>query len=272
VSILPIVEFDRRMEAASVVAGMRVTQDGALVQGVVEPLEGGRRYRFRPDRPFAAGAFVRIVLPMSILTLEGRHPHDWNILGFSIRGPGSAPDKLMLTRVSVTSALPANAPLDLEFSSPLAPGSVHRDAVWLSDGHRLVPAAVELRGPASVRITPDESLTPGREYVLTIGAALRGEQAEAFPGARVVFSAGPEAAPVLVSREEIDWRGEPAWRLRFSHPITPVEAEALRGKGSGEIALAADGLMLVVPGRRTEVPEVLAPGQPVPLQRRRAGR
>jgi hypothetical protein len=264
----PVVAFDRPMNVETVLGGMQVTQDLDVMPGTIEPQSGGAQYRFRPARPFAAGSQIRIILPLSIRDLAGRTLPDWLILPFQISRAANAPARtLQLTRASVTPALPANAPLDVVFNTGLLPGSVHGETVWLSAGQRLVPARVEQPSPDTIRLTPLEALTPGQQYVATFGAALRGLEGQPFAGASVVFTAGPAAEPALVGREEIQWHGRTARRLRFSDPLTAAEAAAFRG--DGEALLSTDGLTLILtqPGG-----DALKLGEPAAPRRHKGSR
>jgi hypothetical protein len=110
-------------------------------------------------------------------------------------------------------------------------------------------------------------LTPGQQYVATFGAALRGLEGQPFAGASVVFTAGPAAEPALVGREEIQWHGRTARRLRFSDPLTAAEAAAFRG--DGEALLSTDGLTLILtqPGG-----DALKLGEPAAPRRHKGSR
>ena len=258
-SAVPVVEFDRTMDAASVVASMRVTQNGSIVAGVIDPMEDGRAFRFRPESPFLAGARVKVLVPPFVVRdTEGRFLQDWLTADFLVAAePRST---LSLTHSGVGAVLPANAALQISFDQPLTPASVSPDSVWLTTHGRLVPGHVShLSGP-TIRFVPDELLVPGERYVLTAGAAIRGLDGQTFSGADVVFTAGPPSDPIVERIEEIPWQGSSAIRLLLTEAITPAEATDLRWPGVADILVASDGRSVILTGERLDIPAPVGRG------------
>lgn len=241
------VRFDRVMDADSVLASIRVTENGQNTAGRLEVQEGGRSYRFHPAAPFAAGARVKVFILGTAKDTNGLLFGGYNgPQSFTVAGsPGGSVDTaLELSGRGFFRTAPADATLEFELSAELDPSTVDGDAVWLRQGSRLVPGEVSLRDGRIVQFRPGEPLQPGVDYALTAGSALRALDGRRFRGQDLFFRAVPAGEYAEVeSATETEWEGRRAVRIRFTAPVSPLAAQGL--------SLDREGAPVAAESRRT---------------------
>jgi hypothetical protein len=221
--------FDRPMNAPSVLSSVRITQNGALVGGAAEMLDGDTAVRFTPDSPFTSGARIdRFILTSAMdtggLALPQRYTNYFFI-------DGASPAGLQVTHTSLIQGAARGGTVALEFDRPLAMSSVHEGTVWILDaatGER-VPARVSVEDGQWVQVAPLEGLGRGRAYKLVIAAGVQDADGHAGPGREIGFHAGPPLpdAPLesVTSDESSSGR---LVRLRFAGPVNPLPSHAIR--------------------------------------------
>jgi hypothetical protein len=233
-----LVRFDRVMQQDSVISSFRVTQDNQNVAGSIDVLESGRAYRFRPQTPFTAGSTVRVFILSTAVDLNGNPfntsfpPFAW----FTIAGGAAT---LQLQSRGFGSNPPADSILEAEFDRDLDLASVNQESVWLRRGTHLVGGKPLVRDGRILQFLPDAVLESGAEYVLTLGAALRSAEGGEFRGMDLRFRAAPLEPPAeLQSVDAVEWLGQPALRVRFSGPISPLAARGLHVERDGHVVEA----------------------------------
>jgi len=221
--------MSKPMNVTSVQNAFHVSQNGMLVNGVVQVTGGGTIIQFSPAVSFSAGAFVQVFLENTAVDTIGIPVNAYNGQ-FTIAGTqiGTA-FSVVRTSPSNTSAraLPTTV-LDVEFNKDLDPATVNHDNVKLMLGDRLVSGTLTLNNGRVIRFKPSGELTsePGTAYRLQIGTGVHDESGLLFPGYEFTFSVGrTETARVLQPSIEFSSQAQsPAIHIRFSEPINPITA------------------------------------------------
>jgi hypothetical protein len=166
------------VSAASLMSGMRVSQNGVLISGTVSVIENGQAVQFTPSLPFSAGALIQVFLDSP--SYSGQ---------FTVQG--GSPGAFTLTRSTAgsvivgygTTILPTNAVLDFEFSQPIDPSTVQAGSIVIRPQYSstaTVNATVTLHTPTVIRVIPSAPLTASSSYYTYFAGTIKSTQGQAY--------------------------------------------------------------------------------------------
>ncbi|MBE0657919.1 MAG: Ig-like domain-containing protein [Bryobacteraceae bacterium] len=213
-----LLDFSRPMDPDSTLAAIRVSEDGQWVDGEVSLDDVRRRLRFLPARAFKPGSRVDVFVLSSAMDVDGVGLPQ-NFVSRFLVGPAPSPTALEVVRKNVVASSDSRYPaLEIEFSQPLDPASVHDGSVWARAGARLVQGQTALVDDRLIRFQLFEPLPDDGAIVLTAGAALRSSSEERFAGADFAFTLAEVSAPAEIVAVDEDEDG--VIRLRFNAPVS----------------------------------------------------
>lgn len=229
-------QFNKPIDEESVRAAFHVTQNGVSIDGTVEFLDESRSLLFTPAAPYFPGARIDVFL---VPTAHDAHGRTFGIIAsyrFTVAGT-AATSTLHLLQTDLTG--PA---LELEFDRPLNAASVGAGGIWLSRSGAIVPARITLESERVIRIEPEQPLSSGERYTLTIGAAVQAADGSTQPGRDVVFAANLEPGGTLAGDPTTATAfGRPAIRLRFTAPTGAFTVRKRLNHREGRLYSTPDG-------------------------------
>jgi hypothetical protein len=224
------IQFNKAMDPDSVLAAVRVTQDGAEIAGQLQMLDSNHSVQFTPNANYKAGSRIDVFVFNTAADLSGTRLSQRYQSFFTVAA-GEAPETPQMS-VSLTSfgdTVAPGAALDLAFDRELDASAAGPENVWLCAGHTRIPGAVVLRNSRTLRFQPSEPLRIGELYVLTTGPNLRSTDGFSNRPREFRFRVDPRSLDVrLESVEYVRAPSSFAVRIRFTGPVSAISADGLK--------------------------------------------
>jgi len=229
--------LNKRLDPASLMAGLHVSQNGLLAAGTTTVVGNGQAVQFVPTAPFAAGALVQVFLNSPVYNGQ-----------FTVQPAPSSTLNITGTSLGISTILPPNGVFDVQFDQALDPTTVQASTVYVraSASSTPVPATVTLRSANVIHLVPGAALAAGTSYGLYISTAVKGVRGQTFngggpflftttgsadTGAFAIATFGPPANSTSIGSNALV-------RLDFNKPVNPVTVT------SASVQLTAGGLPL----------------------------
>ncbi|HEX3742727.1 MAG TPA: Ig-like domain-containing protein [Bryobacteraceae bacterium] len=185
--------FSQPMDSASTLAALHVAQNGVILAGNAVFSEANQVLTFTPAAPYTAGSNIQVFLAGTAVNSNGVVMEGANNSSFT-----TLPDTTGQTATVVANTLdyqgsvPAKPVIELEYSKPLAAGTVNSTNVTLEDLDTDTPVSVQvsLRGSNVIRVLPP-TLTANERYVVSVLAGVTDTQGLAVLGFGRQFIASP---------------------------------------------------------------------------------
>lgn len=210
----PVVLFiSEPLNPSTVTGALNISQNGVIVAGNVVLSGNNQVVQFNPSSPFTAGAYVQVFFSSAATDTLG-NPLTNFTYAFTVAPDLSATAPTVSATVPVNGAgngsagVPTNAPIDIAFTKPIDPSTVNSTNFALAFcgvGGQTVPAAVALRTPNIVRITPSSALMPNFTnpgYCYTVSTAVKDTNGNALAARLSNYfytGTGPDTAQPQVS-------------------------------------------------------------------------
>jgi hypothetical protein len=184
--------LSKHIDLASVNASLMVVADGQLTAGKFELSTDGQVLTFRPDAPFAPGAVVRFYERNTLFMNYAN--------GFTVETGPFTP--LSVTRTSMSNSQPANAVIEVEFSSEVSTGQGLISLRSTSQPAGVVPTTESHPRPRVLRLTPKSTLIAGSYQVvvsqIAVGSTYSFTVTSAVTVPAAVMVVGPRAGETAV--------------------------------------------------------------------------
>jgi methionine-rich copper-binding protein CopC len=220
-----LLQFSKPMDPQTLLAAVRVTQDGNTITGKLDLSNSNQTVQFTPDQPYGPGSRIDIFVLETAADTSGLTFFSRVDSWFTV---APAAGSMSVTQTSFGSSVSADASLDVAFERPLEQLTLNGSSVWLRAGRKLISGSLELRNSRTFRFRPDSPLVDGQEYVLTVAKELRSKDGTPANPEEFRFTVGTSAAELkLETYERIRDAGNRAVHLRFSAPVNPLSVEGV---------------------------------------------
>src|SRR5260370_39547217 len=128
------IQFNKAMDPDSVLASVRITQDGDEILGQLQMLDSNHSVQFTPNVPYQAGSRIDVFVLTTAMDPDGaalyqRYQAFFTVAGTA--GPTSEPRRMSASLAGFGDAVTPGASLDLAFDGELDPSTASEENVWL---------------------------------------------------------------------------------------------------------------------------------------------
>jgi large repetitive protein len=247
-TVSPIVLFvSKPLDPASVNSALHVAQNGQLVAGTVQVLDGGLTLEFTPTAPLAYGALIRVFLDATAQDTDGNNVTAYQGQFSTIADPASTgPQVVAYSPMSGTQNVPLNALMDAGYTEPISAATVNAANVYLNGpgGNVAVTLSQDASGKR-VFMQPTAALAAKGEYCAYY-YNLKDANGQAAQNLIFCFITGTDAqttAPKIVAVSPADKLAQVPVNaninVAFAAPIDPlsVSGATIQVTGGGQTAI-----------------------------------
>lgn len=150
------------LDIASINAGLRVSQNGLLIDGTVNVTGNGQAIEFTPLQPFEPGAMIDVFLSSLATDLAGNAVNNYS--SYFTVDSGPEVNLALMSQTPSGTVSTTNPSIEIRFNKPLDAATVTERSVYLMQGETLLPATVNMVGDRVVRLIPNSPLSAVNTY------------------------------------------------------------------------------------------------------------
>ena len=220
----------KALDPGTVTNALHISQNGVIVPGTVVVSGNNQAVQFTPSGPFTAGALIQIFFDSTATDASGNALNNYQS-SFTVAPDlsGVAPTSSTIVPANGATAVPTNAPIDISFSKPIDPATVNTTnfSLTLCQNSQVIPAAVSLRTPTIIRITPNSALNSGFNICYKIltavtdtsGLSLANQASFFFTTGTTADTTQPRVSFVTPPDTSADVSTNAPVELRFNKPL-----------------------------------------------------
>ena len=261
---------NKPLNEATVAGALYVSQNGVLVEGAVSVTGGGTAIHFNPTANFLPGATIQIFMTGAAQDAFGNSLFDYSG-SFTVVSDTTTqtPTIVRTSPVAYSAGNPTSVVIDIEFSEPLAQGTVTPAHIFVvNQANQPIAGTLSIRnGGRVVRFTPNAPFTINDYNYVTLTDGLRDLQNTPFVATNFYVHTGvatDATAPVLTNVTPPDGATgigvNGVVRLSFSEAVNPLTVTA----GTLSLSSSSGPIPASVTFNSTNTLVTLVPQMPLP--------